>query len=70
MKPVNRCRTCGATSYKPVIKRDGTAGCVRPVNTSASGAVWFSQASTNGALARLLRKLRATLKGEPLTLEW
>jgi hypothetical protein len=22
MNPVNRCRTCGATSYKPVIKRD------------------------------------------------
>jgi hypothetical protein len=24
MKPVNCCRTCGATSYKPVIKRDGS----------------------------------------------
>jgi hypothetical protein len=24
MNPTNRCRTCGATSYKPVIKRDGS----------------------------------------------
>jgi hypothetical protein len=24
MNLTNRCRTCGATSYKPVIKRDGS----------------------------------------------
>ena len=29
MSPVNRCHQCGATSYKPVIKRDET-GTMRP----------------------------------------
>jgi hypothetical protein len=29
MKPVNRCRSCGAASYKPVISRD-EAGGMRP----------------------------------------
>lgn len=27
--PANRCRACGATSYKPVLARDG-AGAMRP----------------------------------------
>jgi hypothetical protein len=26
MSPVNRCRSCGATSYKPIISRDAQGG--------------------------------------------
>jgi len=29
MTPINKCHRCGATSYKPVIKRDGT-GTMKP----------------------------------------